>query len=311
MKHVVRSPNPFPGRRRCLLAAASLAAAVILSGSSAVAVADEPAGTAPESGTLETETSETDTSETGTSETGTSETSTPPADPPAGEAPPPGTPSQTPPPSPPDDVVETGDLYVSVFEVIDGEPSIIPNLDVTFTERNSGASYRSPTPATVTLPVGDYIVSLDTVPDGFRVVSIPRVIHLRGDGGHAQIVLERIPGPVPAGQFTLTKLDRTDGTPLAGARFRFDTCDGWAVLEAVTDAAGQIEEQVPVGCYVATEIAAPHGFVPEQRSYTFTVSSLRLTGLQVYNLPVDYTAPRAPERRYPLSSVPAGPTQRP
>ncbi|EGD56136.1 MSCRAMM family protein [Gordonia neofelifaecis] len=167
------------------------------------------------------------------------------------------------------------------------------------------------TPAQVTLPVGYFRFTVIGVPDGYRLEDPDGVYEgtiERGRDQERQIRAVANPTEPVLGTLGLTKRDRITGEPLRGAIFRVVTCSGNYAVTMTSNAQGVAYRDLAPGCYDLLEDAAPAGYQLDLTPHRVWIKRDTETDSTVYDIPVDYVAPRDPEARVPLSSVPSGRT---
>lgn len=284
--------------RRLIRALLGVLAAVMLSAAlvSPVAPADTtiPAPTAPAATTTGVqENTETTTAPatTGTSTATATATTTPPT-----TSPPTTTtsPSTTAPP--------TGSATVVVTAVDANTAQPVAGLVVSI------GSDEATTPATVTVPPGRFAVTVIDVPAPYRLDGHgARSVEVAA-GQTAQVSFRVVKQPAPGSGLVLHKKDRITGVPLVDASFVLLRCQDGAVSGRLTtsgpDGIGTVA--VAPGCYNVVEETAPTGYLLDRVPQRVEVPREWFTELMVYDLPVDYVAPRDPGDRVPIRSIPSG-----
>ncbi|MBQ7776671.1 MAG: carboxypeptidase regulatory-like domain-containing protein, partial [Lachnospiraceae bacterium] len=161
----------------------------------------------------------------------------------------------------PEPETKTGDLEVTVKEEESGE--VIPGADVVITDKDGnkvgeGTTDENGKVIVEDLPVGDYVVTVEKVPEGYEKpeesesVTVPE-----GDVGKAEVV---VPEP-ETGDLEITVTDERTGDEVPGAKVEVKDEKGNMVAEGTTDKDGKVVvEDLPTGKYTVTITEAPDDY---------------------------------------------------
>lgn len=165
------------------------------------------------------------------------------------------------------------------------------------------------TPAQVTLSEGYYRFTVVAPPAGYHLLEpaddFDGVI-VAGRNLERRIRVAKDQQEPTNGVLGVTKRDRVTGEPLQGAKFRVVTCSGNYVAALTSGDQGTAFRGLDPGCYDLLEDAAPAGYQLDLTPHRVWIKKGEETDLTVYDIPVDYVAPRNPADRVPLRSVPSG-----
>ncbi len=151
--------------------------------------------------------------------------------------------------------LKKGDLTVTVKD--EESKEIIPNADVILVNKESGKKTTVNTGLTGTvtvkdLPVGEYEVKTETVPEGYKKPENPGTVEIKEGESSATVV--ELPKVISTdsktGALEVIVTDNRNGNKIAGATVEVKDEKGNKVATGITDNAGQITIQnLPTGMY--------------------------------------------------------------